>query len=646
MIGEIGIIILKNLRRLMYSKVSALIVLLGPLLLMLIIGVAFNSSGLFGIKIGVYADQYTNVSNQIIEGITARDFSVAKMDNLENCVDSVKQGSNHLCMVFGNASKGQKKVQFHVDYSKLNLVYTLLNMLSYELQDQNMQISMGLTQDLLNTLKQTSSTIQENSDIISELKTNAQDMGYKVTNIQENVEGIEMGVDLSSVDTQQAKTDLKQTQTEMKSSRNSMINKINKYESELNSVSDDAQSLSESLQKLKKDSDAIENNLTDVYSRMECSSQESLFDDLNSELISKQLQSSSDPSCDLISSTLALMQDRTSEIDNAIEDLDATNQQIDSAKNDLEDAEDEIDSSYDTLEDRTLLMQANLAKLDETIDTAEQDISDINSKKQSLSSELSSIKTVADEGVESIELVESAMSGVASNIDSLTFADPNAIIKPILSEIKPIMKNKKTIDYLFPSMVILVITFISVLLSSTIVMKEKSSKAYFRNFITPIKDVYFVIGTFLTSLFIVLIECLILFIVAKLFFNVNIFSNIHNIIVVILLAASIFICIGMILGNLFNSEETTTLAAISLSCIFFMFSSMIIPIESMKSLVGSFAKASPFVISESALRQQVIFGTGLRSVSTQVIYLALYLVGLLVLAELTRLVSKKEMTKN
>lgn len=268
MIGEIGIIILKNLRRLMYSKVSALIVLLGPLLLMLIIGVAFNSSGLFGIKIGVYADQYTNVSNQIIEGITARDFSVAKMDNLENCVDSVKQGSNHLCMVFGNASKGQKKVQFHVDYSKLNLVYTLLNMLSYELQDQNMQISMGLTQDLLNTLKQTSSTIQENSDIISELKTNAQDMGYKVTNIQENVEGIEMGVDLSSVDTQQAKTDLKQTQTEMKSSRNSMINKINKYESELNSVSDDAQSLSESLQKLKKDSDAIENNLTDVYSRM------------------------------------------------------------------------------------------------------------------------------------------------------------------------------------------------------------------------------------------------------------------------------------------------------------------------------------------------------------------------------------------
>ena len=60
-------IIKKNFRLLIRSKSSALIVLLGPLLLILLISMAFNTSSLYDIKIGTYSGEYSELSNSIIE---------------------------------------------------------------------------------------------------------------------------------------------------------------------------------------------------------------------------------------------------------------------------------------------------------------------------------------------------------------------------------------------------------------------------------------------------------------------------------------------------------------------------------------------------------------------------------------------------
>src|SRR3989344_2132921 len=93
-------VIKKNLRLLIRSKSSALIVLAGPLLVILLISMAFNTSSLYDIKIGTYSDAYSDLSNSIISQLDQDEFKIVKIDTQEGCINSVKSGDIHVCSVF------------------------------------------------------------------------------------------------------------------------------------------------------------------------------------------------------------------------------------------------------------------------------------------------------------------------------------------------------------------------------------------------------------------------------------------------------------------------------------------------------------------------------------------------------------------
>ena len=130
MLSEIYIIIKKNMIRLVRSKLSALIILLGPLVMILLIGMAFDNSNLYGVRIGIYAEEYDEITDSIIETIEKRDFEVIKEPDEINCVEDVITEEVHLCIVLAANESLQKKLKFYVDYSRLNLVSTLLNSIS------------------------------------------------------------------------------------------------------------------------------------------------------------------------------------------------------------------------------------------------------------------------------------------------------------------------------------------------------------------------------------------------------------------------------------------------------------------------------------------------------------------------------------
>ena len=93
-------IIKKNFRLLIRSKTSALIVLVGPLVLMLLIGFAFNTSSIFDIKIGTYSSSYSELSNSIYDKLTDEQFRVLKLDSEERCIDAIKTGEVHVCTIY------------------------------------------------------------------------------------------------------------------------------------------------------------------------------------------------------------------------------------------------------------------------------------------------------------------------------------------------------------------------------------------------------------------------------------------------------------------------------------------------------------------------------------------------------------------
>ena len=163
--------------------------------------------------------------------------------------------------------------------------------------------------------------------------------------------------------------------------------------------------------------------------------------------------------------------------------------------------------------------------------------------------------------------------------------------------------------------------FVGVLLSSTLIVKEKNLPVYFRNLISPTNDVTFAVSIFISSLLLVLFQTSILLLIASLVFKISIIERFFEIIVLLTLISSIFVLFGMLIGYIFKSEETSTIAGVSMIILFLLFSSVILPIETLPVFIGKVTQFSPFVVSELALRKIMIFNLSFTSVFGELLLL-------------------------
>ena len=192
-------------------------------------------------------------------------------------------------------------------------------------------------------------------------------------------------------------------------------------------------------------------------------------------------------------------------------------------------------------------------------------------------------------------------------------------------------------------MVALVIMFVSLLLSSTIVIREKRTRAYFRNFITPTNNFTFIMGTFMTILVILVVQLLIVFGQGLFVQKLQIASSVFNVLFILFITATTFILFGMFIGQAFQSEETVTLASMSTAALFLFISNTIFPIETIPVQLKWLALFNPFVIADSLLKKLLLFNASLGSLLTELYLLIAYIILLTTLVYLTRELNKRKL---
>ena len=487
-LGILWNMIKKDFKLILRSKSSSLIVVLGPLLLILLVGAAFNTSNLSGIIVGAYSGSYSALTDSILDEIKEKQFNVVKYDSSDNCVNDLKNGQIHVCAVFPADLKvgAADKIKFYVDSSRINLVYTIIDSVSTGIGTKSEELSLQLTKNILDTLDETKSEILAKQDVVSGLSTSNQELSKKSGDI--------IG-QLTSLDLAYEDTGLSAIKAE-----------VEKIE-ESNNFSTD------------------------------------LFDDLY--------------------------------------------KLINQGKNATKNIQDKLSSA-------SLIISGT-------------------------NEDLSAIQGNLGSDLDNLRNVETSFRQITQSINNLEITSAEKIVSPINMEIESVVASKKHLNYLFPTLIVLVIMFIAVLLSSNLVVWEKTSSAYFRNFITPAKDWLFVLGEYLTNLVIVALQMLIIFIVAMIFFK-EIFAA--STVLVLFLIASLFILLGMLIGYIFKSEETSSLGAISVASILLFFSNTILPIESLPSFIKKIADYNPFVLSENALKEVVLFGISLKEIYPTLIILA------------------------
>lgn len=575
---QLKTIIVKNVRRLIASKISASLILFGPLILIFLLGLAFQSSGFFGVKIGVYSAKYTQVSDEIIEAMKDTDFIIIQEESSETCIDGVKESRTHLCMQFPERFE-TGRLAFYVDYSRLNLVYAIVNKINIEIGSISDNISLGITQDLLNFIADSSNQLASSKDTVEELKTNALLLQSELYNTSQSLRKMDLGSGSELI-------------TNLTDNSSSVFSDVTNVKSNLVIIQNTLTSLSRDT--IGNSKDEIGSQLTSLRAAeisQGCTPENSrdLTQYLGSENLLQQIVASPNPTCAIIY-TMRL-------------NLEKQEAQLESVETDM----DVLIEFMGALHEGIVLLETNVI---ENANEAKQNIQTIDTSKNALAQKLEALSVATEESILAFDEMTSQINTINTQFEEISMTEAETVIKPIRTFIKPLSSKKiNTLDIIYPSIIVMILMFVGILMGNILVMREKTSRAYFRNLIMPVQEWVFILGTYLTTSIISLLQVAIIIGIGVVIFGTHLDFNVFRITPILFLAVIIFSSIGMIIGYLTSSEETSIMAAIILTLIFLLFSNMIIPIETMDATIGTVAKLTPFNIAEMILRRNLVFGS-------------------------------------
>ncbi len=533
----------------MRARASALVVILGPLLVIFLAGLAFDNTNLYSVRVGTYSESYNDLSNSFIDKLAEKQFDITRYSSEDLCIKGIRRGETHTCIIFSSDfSLGQNKsneIRFAVDYSQINLVWTILNVMTESISARSLELSRNLTGVLLYALDFTEQAIADRRKNLIEITTQNDEIGQRIANIQAELMELELAdtSELGIGDLTSAKTTVKHWVD--------------------NSLSLGKQSLSEAkgfinaLDSLVSGPD-ISNSLKDTLSKI-ASIEESL------------------------STTDELVQQEYAEFSSL----------LDSIAGKLTQTKSQID----------LTLSAHVYTIDET----------------------NAINKLLDQALLNILTVQKSLNEIEKVIKSVEVTDPSAIVEPVKTSIIPVVAKQSYLNYLFPSLIALVILFTALLLAPTLILLEKNSPAFFRNFMTPTSDLVFLGSIFVTTAFLLTVQVFIILAIAAIFFT-QILNAIIFTALILILFISLCVFIGMIVGYIFNTEETAMFASITLGSIFLFISDIIIPLESMPSFIMKLAELNPLVIGSDLLRRAILFNASFSEISSGFFTLFLFTV--------------------
>lgn len=563
-------LIKKNIVTLMRAKTSALIIVLGPLIVILLAGLAFDNTNTYAVNIGTYSEKYNQLSVSFIDRLSENDFDVTKFGSQEGCIQSISTGEIHTCVVFSKdftLSKNlSNEIEFYVDYSRINLVWTVLEVMTETVSGRAQELSLNLTKTLLDTLEFTDKQIDAGRESIISFTTINQETGELVGGIDDELRSL----DLSSLIDDTTFSNLTEKRI-----------RIAHWVRAMNTIAENA------LRQASDGVGAASGSTTDQGAQDTLSEASGRISDLRQELTNASV---------------------TSEKEFAA----------------FKKAADDIEVQI--LQTQNQISTAALAR-DNAAEKSSQAIQKL------------------DEALLQILFVQKVLNDVQNEISSIEVTDPGNIVQPIKTTVKPVVAEQTYLNYIFPIIIVLVVMFTALLLSPTLIMLEKNAPVAFRNSLTPVNHLTFIAATFITSFSLLLLQLFVILIIASIFFTSQVFATLGTTLLILVLLVTLFTLLGMIIGYLFRTEETATLASITIGSIFLFLSDAIIPIESMPPALRMFSTYNPFVYGGFLLRRSMIFGDHIGQMGAGILVLLLYVAIIAVIVILSERLSHEKTIK-
>ncbi|MBU2561589.1 MAG: ABC transporter permease [Nanoarchaeota archaeon] len=543
-------LIKKNFKLLVRSKASSLVIFIGPLLLVSLLGLAYSQSSSFALSASVYSDSYTELTESLITKMTNQNFLVTRQGSVDDCVGSVKRKESQACVVFppgmAVSDSGTNEITFYVDYSQINLVWLMLDVMSARVSERSTEISKELTSDLLSRMLFVEDKIKSGQARLDMMSAESSLVKDASSSMQSGFQKLDISVNFNGLDVEGSRS--------LSENISSLVSDIRSRVAELGNETESPIS-------------SIESSVTAVKA------------EVNDSALTEELD----------------------DIDDAADDIEEA----------IGNATEAVEIYADNASAMIASVKSSLELISQRLSETNAKISDVKKQRDDLLPQFDSIGSQIDSMMGSVNQLRGTLDEALQKVAAASGKSADSIAAPITTRIEPISTQKTHFNSLFPTLLVLVIMITGILLAATLTIVEKKSKAFFRNSIAPTSHVVFSLSTYLTSLIVLFIQLLLFVSVSAFFFETDVLASIWLILLIVFLASTVFVFIGMLVGFIFRTEETVNLAAITLVAVFMLFSSAVIPLESLPSYMKDIAMLNPFVVSELALRQAVIFQFGL-----------------------------------
>ncbi len=488
-------VISKNFKTIFRSKSSALLIIIGPLLVMTLVGMAFNNSSLFDIKVNVYSNVYSELSDQIVNQLSSSNYIVTKADSEFDCFNGVRNGDSNICLLFSDnmviTNNASNKITFYVDPSRMNIVDSITADINKEVLQKSQSISLELADTIIDQMILTKDELGNNLEFVGNIKDNEEKIKSGLTATKDSLNAIDLTLNYEDFKVLDLKNEIKSV--------------LSKY------------------------------NITNESGA------------LNSK-------------------------------------VDAVDLQINSAITKVKSADTKIDESAGGL--NSLSVQANKNKRE-------------------------------------LDKLNSNLDDLVLGIENIVVTNPESIVKPITTEVKNVVSQRTHIGRFLPTFLVLVIMIVCILLSSSLILNEKISSAYFRNAISITPPSVFLFGAYLTTFIIVLMQIIIITVGLDFIVGYRL-ELLSSLVLPLFLVTSMFILLGIAIGYFTHSQEAANITSFFVISASIFFSNTILPIEAIPAYLKQIVLYNPFFVSELALKKIIVFEFALEKISNYVILLGIY----------------------
>lgn len=272
-----------------------------------------------------------------------------------------------------------------------------------------------------------------------------------------------------------------------------------------------------------------------------------------------------------------------------------------------------ISRSYlSTQQINTLIANYNL-QISQLIDyqlKANEKLTEIKSDKEELLNQIKEIQELSKNYSSQISEIITELEQTSKALDEYTSKDPINIVRPVSLKTNIIFGEKTYFEFLAPGLIAILLLFITLLISSSNIVNEKNTGTLARNFLSPLPKLTFFTSKIFYLLILCMIQLFVMFIIIR-FMGIKAPFNLSILTVLIIMSIN-FILLGLLIGSLSKTENTSLLSSLVIGIPMMFLSGLFFPFEIMPEIMKNIGSNLPLTLSISSLEKIMTYKTVLN----------------------------------